>query len=479
MRFSTTIFIITWLVATAPTGWCQPERHELGERLKRFEQAWEKQTEPAVRKEALQVVRSASRQFLTLQLGEAGRTLDEARQILERNTRLTPEYRWLESLYIVPNRRIIQPAKATVQLEFKALYDTIRPKGGPVKVTVRIDDKPVSQGELQKLSSLFTCALPDLPGDANARELLLTVHLILNQEERELSLRLHQVRDLPTILQRAKQFVRETEAKNERTIETATVRNWVERLESLNEGSVPETDLPIVKMLNDLNQIEQVIRSGKPFFEHSRSGQFPLAIPVTDSRSSVIRISVPEKLTDDRKLPLVIGLHGAGGSENLFFEGYGSGQIVRECQKRGWLFVATRSEGLLGTGTPKVAEIIDQLSKRYPLDPGKIFLVGHSMGAGQAISLVQQYPGRFAGVACFGGAGRVREGKCFEKLPIFIGVGDQDFALRSSRSLEKALKNVNATQIIYKEYPDFEHLVIVREALPDAFNMFDSVLSVR
>ena len=34
-------------------------------------------------------------------------------------------------------------------------------------------------------------------------------------------------------------------------------------------------------------------------------------------------------------MPVVVALHGAGGSENLFFEGYGAGHIVTECRKRG------------------------------------------------------------------------------------------------------------------------------------------------
>jgi hypothetical protein len=35
--------------------------------------------------------------------------------------------------------------------------------------------------------------------------------------------------------------------------------------------------------------------------------------------------------------------HGAGGSENMFFESYGAGVGPKEAQKRGWVFMSPRS----------------------------------------------------------------------------------------------------------------------------------------
>lgn len=155
----------------------------------------------------------------------------------------------------------------------------------------------------------------------------------------------------------------------------------------------------------------------------------------------------------------------------MFFESYGAGQIVKECQKRGWLLVSPRS-GLIGT--PPVVAIIDKLAERYPIDRKRVFLVGHSLGAGQAIDLVQRHPDTFAAVAVLGGGGRVRQKERFQRLPVFVGVGTADFALRSSRNLVKTLTDAGAASVTAKEYPDLEHLVIVREALPDLFRMFDS-----
>jgi predicted peptidase len=186
-----------------------------------------------------------------------------------------------------------------------------------------------------------------------------------------------------------------------------------------------------------------------------------------------VRLFVPRGLDANKPVPIVVALHGAGGSENLFFEGYGGGRIVTECRKRGWLLVAPRGGLGLG-GPPPVPALLDQLAKRYPLDPKRVFLVGHSMGAMQTIDLIQKHPGKFAAAAALGGGGTVRDAKAFAELPLFVGVGEKDtVALTMSRALNKAL--AGAKKLTYTEYPRIEHMVIVREALPDVFELFDTV----
>jgi predicted peptidase len=198
-----------------------------------------------------------------------------------------------------------------------------------------------------------------------------------------------------------------------------------------------------------------------------------LSVPTGVDRRTPCRLLIPKGLDPKKPVPLVVALHGAGGSENLYFEGYGNGRIVQECEKRGWLLVSPRS-GLLG-GAPPVAEIVKVLAERYPIDPKRVFLVGHSMGAAQAVDLVQRHPGMFAAAACLGGGGRVRKVEAFADVPVYVGVGSRDFALRGAKALHKSLTDGGAKRATFQEYPDLEHLVIVREALPDVFAVFDRV----
>ena len=57
---------------------------------------------------------------------------------------------------------------------------------------------------------------------------------------------------------------------------------------------------------------------------------------------------------------------------------------------------------------------------------------------------------------------------------MFVGVGDRDgIALAGARGLNKALAAGGAKKLVYKEYANVEHMVIVRAALPDVFELFD------
>ena len=216
----------------------------------------------------------------------------------------------------------------------------------------------------------------------------------------------------------------------------------------------------------------------KPYFVPEAEGwakthvSFPTGVR---KHTTVTRVDIPRAASLKKPVPVVIALHGAGGSENLFVEGYGSGRVVDECRSRGWILIAPRAPGLAAIAP--VTQLVDQLATRFPVDKSKVFLVGHSMGAAQVVELCQKHPGDFAGAAALGGGGRVRDTKPFANLPFFIGVGDKDFALPGAKGLKKALKEGGAKKLTYKEYPDLEHMVIVREALPDVFAMFDAAVA--
>ncbi|MFO0850066.1 MAG: alpha/beta fold hydrolase [Gemmataceae bacterium] len=464
---------------TAGGAVAQPERYELGQRLKRFEQAWEEQKDPTARKKALAIVKKASGQFLSLQLGEAGRTLDDARWALQGKT-LSDTERWLESLYAVPERRALDYKAKVVSVEIRQFYPVAnRPAGATATVRFEYTDAATA-APLDKLPARASLPIPKLsPGERirpgpqadvsgfphsfdtaimaefTAGGILVAPSPVAVCVFHDLAPRLNWRR-----------FAAADIAKYGRTLEIATEQDLSEQLERAAAGEVPETDFRFMSVPASNAQ-----PPGK-YFDPSHPGDHHIAVPTGKEQVTSCRLLVPKGLATDKPIPLVVALHGAGGSENLFFEGYGNGHIVKECQKRGWMLLAPRS-GLIGAAP--VAAIIDKLAERYPIDPKRIFLVGHSMGAGQAIELAQQHPGKFAAVASLGGAGRVRKKEAFADLPVFVGVGDQDFALKGSRALHKALTDAGAKRVTYKEYPDLEHLVIVREALPDVFAAWDEI----
>ena len=75
-----------------------------------------------------------------------------------------------------------------------------------------------------------------------------------------------------------------------------------------------------------------------------------------------------------------------------------------------------------------------------------------------------------------GGGGAIRNvTEALQKLPFFISIGTEDFALRGAKALLAALQKAEVKQINYREYADIEHLTIVQVALQDVFAVFDEI----
>jgi len=440
-------------------------RYELGARLKRFEAAWEKHEGAAGRGRALPFVEKLTQQFFSLQFGEAARGLDRAAFALATDDEPGTARQWAWSLHAVPETRALDGRAKELTVTVKPLYAVKGDVPKNLEVQFWFTQKDVVKLNPTKFPATVKVPVPPL-GDFNGLDRKLYFLVEAGRELRQTTIGVSQIADRDVRVAALKKAANAFDTID--TIEKATVRERAELLADLAGGAVPETDLPAADLLANAERM----LDGKPFYGPERHGQFWLSVPTGKNKATAARVFVPKGLDAKKPVPVVVALHGAGGSENLFFEGYGNGQIVRECEKRGWVLVATRS-GLAFGGAPPAAAILDELAKRYPIDPKRAFVVGHSMGAMQTVQVVQQSAGRFAAGAALGGGGTVRDTKAFAELPFFVGVGDKDFALGQSRALNKALTAGGAKRVTFKEYEGIEHMVIVREALPDVFAVFD------
>lgn len=168
------------------------------------------------------------------------------------------------------------------------------------------------------------------------------------------------------------------------------------------------------------------------------------------------------------KQPLVIALHGAGGSENMFFDTYGAGKITALCAKRGWHLVSPRVSGRFP------AQLLESLNKVWNIDSSRVFIVGHSMGAAAASSGVDSGAIQPAAVALLGGGGAVTSPASWKDLPLMIGVGELDFGKMMASRTRPAAERAGS-RLTYKEYAGVEHLSIVQCALDDVFTWLDKV----
>lgn len=485
--------VLCGVIVASPAA-AQAERYELGQRLKAFEKAWDETIDAAARKAALAIVAQATPQFFALQLGEAGRTLDQARWALA-GAEPDADVKWLTSLYAVPEKRLYDADVNEVKVGVKHFYKaagiapiaTVTLQLGTEKpVTVPLEKRPVtvslprSAKHVGDVWLVLQCRI----GDRVVHEKQVVVGFLEKLDE-----------GFKTQREMLKTAMADLDPLTHRCgLEYAT---WTEKLavmQNLAEGETLETDfrtmthgVGVLKMhptgvTNDFTGAVNAIGLRKQWYAlpHSYDLLLPLddvtlALPLSKKRNMVFRLACPPVKADKSPHPLVIALHGAGGTENLFFEGYGDGRVVSECRRRGWFVAAPRST-LSFTGGPPLDKLVDELAARFPIDRRRVFLVGHSMGAAQALAALQEHPKLFAGAALMGGGGRVTDATAIGKLPVLVGVGTKDFARGMAKSTADAMTKAGMTAVKFKEYADVEHLVIVREALPDAFAMFDEIV---
>jgi predicted esterase len=473
MRTRTTILAFALMMAMGRPATAQVERYELGQRLKRFEADWENADE-ASRKRALKVLKPVTRQYLTFQLAEAGRTLDEARFAL-RSKKPTDAERWLASLAIRPTDRLIDASVKTIRVEVRPFYSAgvEVPKAASVRTQIGYVagggglPKPPFETPIRGLPATLDIALPTMRED-QPEDLILGFGF--DADGKETAHRMAIVCRVSRLTERLA-ALRKAAKTSGTTVETATLVDRVALFDQLTRREDPETDLPLAELFTEAEALRA--NEATPAMT-GLSTSFRVTVPAA-GKATPCRLSVPFRPDPKKPLPVVVALHGMGGSENLYFEGYGAGCVVKACEKRGWMLVCPRGGlGFVG-GPPPVSEIIDKLAERYPIDKSRVFLMGHSMGAAQAVDLAQQQAGKFAAVAVLGGGGRVRKPEAFADLPTFIGIGSEDFAKSGATGLHKTLTDAGAKAVTFREYPDVEHTVIVRAAVDDVFASFDKV----
>ena len=445
----------------------QPERYELGRRLKVFEAEWEKHDDTAAHRRALAAIQMLTRRFFGHQYGEAARTLDLATFALRTDASPSAGRQWVWSLYAVPETRIVDGAAKELAVTIRPFYPVKGEMPKNLELQLWFTNKQVITVKPGKFPVTVKVPLPPL-GEFRGLDRKLYFLADGAKELRPAAIGISQITDL----QKRLDAVLAATKDNAKTIEQATARQRATLIARVaaNKGPLPDNDMPYADLLANA----ETMLDGKPFFTPARHGQFWMDVPVGEEKLAHCRVFIPKGLDPKKPVPVVFALHGAGVDENMFFESYGAGQIVKECEKRGWVLVAPRSAGFFDT--PPVLDILAKLGERYPLDTKHVFLVGHSMGAAHVLALAQETPEKFAGIAALGGGWSLPKPEALVNLPVFVGVGDKDLlGSLGARGLNKVLTASGAKALTYKEYPGVEHLVIVREALPDVFALFDEV----
>jgi len=493
------LFAVAAAVLAPPSAVADDQQFELGRRLTRLEQAWRDNQAPALRRAAVPHLNAAMRSFLLFQNKPAMRSLDRARFCLQSGRPPEPANEWLGSLKLSFAPRAQDASTTHLDYVIEPAYPSARPADARLTATVRLEDafgrtlaaQSVEIDELPHRGKLSWRRLgegdyrvvldiePQVDSSFSEEGLLglafhpdfsenryLYVHY--TQPPRTLS----RIGDLRNRLDHLRGSLSALTDDGKSQWHSLHLRWWL--LHKLATGSVFETNFAAAELLRETEAALAEAQQGRSYFAAPRTGDHWMAL--ADSRRfAAARLLAPPQATGKRPLPLVIALHGSGGSENMFFEAYGGGRIVELCRRRGWLLVSPELT-FLGLKLP-LEKIITAVEKIYPVDRSRIMVVGHSLGAAQAILAAQRSAIKPAAVAALGGSGFVRKPVELRGISFFVGVGEDDFLRGAVQRLRDVLRAARPRRLVFREYARCEHIMIVNEALDDVFAFFEEAVA--
>src|SRR5215213_717738 len=155
---------------------------------------------------------------------------------------------------------------------------------------------------------------------------------------------------------------------------------------------------------------------------------------------------VPSIVKAGSPAPLIVMLHGSNRTGVTLVEKWKD-----FAKKEGIIIAGPDALDLRGWGSPQdgpdyLHELVEELKTRYPVNPRRVYLFGHSAGASFALHMSLMESQYFAAAAIHAGALAPDDMSLIElakrKIPISIQVGDSDqfFPVKAVRATRDALK---------------------------------------
>lgn len=446
-------------------------RYELGKRVQRYELLWETSS-PEVRAASTATMERAVQEFFRFDLTGAAKSLDAAWLSMQKQP---SEFERNAASLSVSAPLVIDANPTKMQLYLKSIYPFTTAdwlESASLELALTPIPESTATKRITKTVSLsaianVTSQLPLLveweleKRDAGEYELSAIVSKnglsapVVGAHVSVLS-------DKQTRMQAVTDWI-DTNKRAVKTSSLCTARMLGRQLLLADRGKSSECDLPLESWLREFESISFSRPDKRPM---SPSGRWQV---LTDGKvEQVVRMHVP--VTPPEKPTLVFAFHGAGGSENMFFETYGAGRLIELARSRNWFVVCPR-QSLTGLSL-SAASMIPMIETEFGVSFHRIFFVGHSMGAAQAIEQVSKSQDRITAVAAIGGGGNPKRTDSIEKIPFYVAAGERDFGKGGAKRLSDTLQAFGC-QVKYSEYADVEHLTIVQACLNELFTFLD------
>jgi predicted esterase len=269
----------------------------------------------------------------------------------------------------------------------------------------------------------------------------------------------------------------------------ATVRYPFDRALQANLGKRDPDGYDFTAGIEQSRQLLGALEHGNdPLFQavgdHKRHYRFAEAREIMP-----YRILVPETYDGTKPYPLVVGLHGMGGTDDSLFEMNG-GILPQATETRGFILVSpmgyrrngaygsTRVEGATASPTRReltrlsqldVMNVLELVRGEYEIDEDRIYLMGGSMGGGGTWRIASRYPQIWAAIApiCAGITLDEVDLEGMRHIPVVVSHGDADATVpvERSRTMVAAMEKLGMTY----EYHEIEgggHLILKESLQP-------------
>lgn len=179
------------------------------------------------------------------------------------------------------------------------------------------------------------------------------------------------------------------------------------------------------------------------------TGQNAQIFPAKPGRTlnSKYLLYLPEEVNQKKKQrwPLILYLHGGSlRGENIDrVKSYGLPHRLEQQKDFPFIVVSPQCSSNQTWMDPEaLIQLLDEVEKRYPVDPSRVYLTGISMGGGGAWLLASRHPERFAAVAPLCGPAQTAWACGLRDLPVRVYHGKKDTTIpfRRSEEMVKALR---------------------------------------
>jgi predicted peptidase len=201
-----------------------------------------------------------------------------------------------------------------------------------------------------------------------------------------------------------------------------------------------------------------------------------------DGNSIEYLLYLPEDYDGTKRVPFMLFLHGRGESNGplSLVKKWGPPRLIDRGDKMPYIVAspqcpATSFWSQAGEQN-KLLKLLAHLEKTYPIDGGRMYLTGLSMGGFGSWTLAATHPDKFAAVAPICGKGNAADAEKLKDLPIWAwhGLNDRVVPPSGTEEIVEAIRKAGGTKVIYTSLEGIGHNAWSSAyGTPDLYSWFD------